>query len=138
MDTSHINKVKAPQHLKTRRSHRLHRLLVLNFPSAHVRDFFFERLDQIQVVVRDVVIIVLDLRKGLLVRRHQLLDMNVLLALDRAAVLLALLLQRFPNSFRLRFVLLLDLGPLPRELLSQIMYCPIMSSLERIQKRVVR
>lgn len=50
---------------------------------------FFERTDEVEVVVRDVVVVVLDLRKGLLVRLHQSFDVGVLSLLDSRGLGLA-------------------------------------------------
>ena len=41
-----------------------------------------ERADQVEVVVRDVVVVVLDLAKGLLVLLHELVDVVILALLD--------------------------------------------------------
>ena len=43
----------------------LHGLLVLELLPAHLADLLLERFDQVQVVVRDVVVVILDLPKGL-------------------------------------------------------------------------
>ena len=57
-----------------------HQLLVGDLLLLHVGHLVLEGADQVEVVVRDIVVVVLDLAEGLLVLLHQLVDVVVLRA----------------------------------------------------------
>ena len=80
--------------------------------------------------MRDVIIIIFYFRERFFVTGHQLFDMDIFLPFNRSTIFLALLLERFSYSFRLRLVLLLHLGALPRELFPQVVDRPIMGGFQ--------
>mmetsp|Transcript_3718 Transcript_3718/g.13048 ORF Transcript_3718/g.13048 Transcript_3718/m.13048 type:complete len:359 (+) Transcript_3718:474-1550(+) len=98
----------------------MHELVTCSLPLLHVRDILLERLDEVQVVVRDVVVVVLDLGEGPLVLLHQLVDVGVLPLLDLMDLLLSPELQVVPQYLHLLLVLLLQLPRLQLELLPQL------------------
>jgi hypothetical protein len=63
-----------------------------------------EGLDEVEVVVRDVDVIILDLREGLLVLLHQLVDVHVLPFLYLVDLLLAFQVQVLPQDLDLHDV----------------------------------
>lgn len=58
---------------------------------------FLEGADEIEVVVRDVVVVVLDLREGLFVRLHETFDVRVFPLLYSRSLRLARYVQSFPH-----------------------------------------
>mmetsp|Transcript_4183 Transcript_4183/g.10446 ORF Transcript_4183/g.10446 Transcript_4183/m.10446 type:complete len:441 (-) Transcript_4183:302-1624(-) len=97
-----------------------HELLVLRLALLHLRHVVLERLDQVQVVVRDIVVVVLDLCEGALVLLHELVDVRVLALLDLVDLLLAPQLHVVAQHLHLLLVLLLQLARLQLELLPQL------------------
>lgn len=65
--------------------------------SAELPHLFLERADEVEVVVRDVVVVVLDLRERFLVRLHEPLDMGVLSLFDPGRFCFSRRVQPLPH-----------------------------------------
>mmetsp|Transcript_56951 Transcript_56951/g.180192 ORF Transcript_56951/g.180192 Transcript_56951/m.180192 type:complete len:311 (-) Transcript_56951:50-982(-) len=98
----------------------VHELLVGGLLLLHLRDVLLERLDEVEVVVRDVVVVVLDLRKRLLVLLHEIVDVRVLPLLDLVDLLLAPELEVVAEDLHLLLVLLLQLLGVELKLLPEL------------------
>jgi hypothetical protein len=70
----------------------------------HLGHLLLERADQVEVVVRDVVVVVFDLSERLLVLLHQLVDVVVLALLDLEDLDLAPQLEVFAQQLHLELV----------------------------------
>mmetsp|Transcript_6022 Transcript_6022/g.23401 ORF Transcript_6022/g.23401 Transcript_6022/m.23401 type:complete len:347 (-) Transcript_6022:73-1113(-) len=68
-------------------------LLLLLLRLLHLRHLLLEALDEVEVIVRDVVVVVLDLAERSLVGLHEALDVRILLVLDALKIRLALAFQ---------------------------------------------
>ena len=81
-----------------------HELLVRDLLLLHLRHLLLEAADEVEVVVRDVVVVVLDLAEGLLVLLHQLVDVVVLALLNLQNLHLAPQLQVVAQQLHLLLV----------------------------------
>ncbi|KAI8816101.1 uncharacterized protein EV422DRAFT_333430 [Fimicolochytrium jonesii] len=86
------------------RSNIRHLLLIPLLLLLHILHLLLQRVDQRQVVQRDIVIVVLDLPKRLVVILHQRIDLPILALLDLMHLVLALQLQIVPHNLHLLLV----------------------------------
>ena len=81
-----------------------HELLVRDLLLLHLRHLLLQTADEVEVVVRDVVVVVLDLAEGLLVLLHQLVDVVVLALLDLKDLHLAAQLEVVAEQLHLALI----------------------------------
>mmetsp|Transcript_27162 Transcript_27162/g.47246 ORF Transcript_27162/g.47246 Transcript_27162/m.47246 type:complete len:281 (+) Transcript_27162:1129-1971(+) len=113
--------------------HLQHALLVGQVLLAHLVRLLLEALDEVEVVVGDVVVVVLDLREGLLVLGHEQVHVLALALLEAPRLLRARPLQPLPRGLRALLARALHLEGLALELLAQQRDVPVVRLLQGLQ-----
>mmetsp|Transcript_67360 Transcript_67360/g.140348 ORF Transcript_67360/g.140348 Transcript_67360/m.140348 type:complete len:242 (+) Transcript_67360:666-1391(+) len=107
-----------------------HEFLVRCFLLLHLRNLLLQRLDQVQIVVRDVVVVVFDLSKRLLMLLHQLVDVEILPLLHLVDLQLPPTVKLVAQRFHLLVILVLQLLCLLFEVCPQVRNLLVMALLQ--------